>query len=290
MADELETFGDGSVSMMYVAEDGDPWHGKGTPVNGAQTGDQAAEAAGLKWSVRLEPISTQWSIKDAAGTVLDRVPSELPEKFAVVREPYRDTPATPLAVVGDRYQILQNADCFGFFDQLVGEGQAIFRTAGSLFGGRRIWLAAKLPKDMVLLKEDIIEQYLVLASSHDGSMSVTTLFTPIRVVCANTLAMATSQARSSYTFRHQGDMKARFKEAAQALGFATRYYAELEEALKRFTEVSMPETRIEEFVNRFIPMPDKKDRSVLETVATGDAAEKFDRARSNAETDRKSVV
>lgn len=251
MGHQLEQFADGTTGMMYVASEGDPWHGLGVGLPNVATKEEAIEAAGLGWKITLQPVYTDYVIPTSG----DSVKLQVPDKFAVVREPFRGTDAKALAVVGGYYEPLQNDELFEFFEQVVGQGKAIYHTAGVLFGGQRVWIAAKLPKDMVLLKEDVIKQYLVLTSSHDGTAKVTTLFTPIRVVCNNTLTAALQGSANLYTFRHMKNVREKFEEAAEALGLALKFYGELEQALTRLTEVSVTVAQTKSFVEQFIPMP-----------------------------------
>ena len=160
------------TSMMYIGES--PWHKLGTKLDKPATAFEAIQAAQLDFMVVKFPIKT--------------VRHELPVEnhFATVRT---DTLQT-LGVVGSRYEPIQNKDAFDAFDTLVGEGEAIYHTAGALGKGERIWLLAKLPDYIRVNLNDIVEKYLLLVNSHDGSGSVKVKLTPIRVVCENTLSMA----------------------------------------------------------------------------------------------------
>ena len=116
---------------------------------------------------------------------------EVPHRKAVVRTDIRRV----LAVMTDRYVPVQNREAFSFFDTVVSAGEAIYHTAGSLRGGRRIWVLAKLPGDLRVSQTDILEKYILLVNSHDGSAAVTMRPTTIRVVCNNTLTGAVGAAR-----------------------------------------------------------------------------------------------
>jgi phage/plasmid-like protein (TIGR03299 family) len=201
-------------SMMYAGRV--PWHGIGTAVQTEVTAANALERAGLNWAVELQPIF--------AGGGLVQVPVDCS------RATVRASDQKVLGVVGNRYVPVQNTDAFTFFDELVGSGQAIYHTAGALDGGRRIWVLAKLPGDLIVGgQRDQVERYLLLVNSHDGSSALRMLMTPIRVVCQNTLNLALRQgAGEGIAIRHTASATARTDEARRALGIATGYYDEFE--------------------------------------------------------------
>ena len=176
MAHDLATT-NGKTAMAYFGEV--PWHRLGTKLDNPATAEEAIQAAGLGYDVELTRLVT---VNDIPG----------PDRRAVVRQ---DTNQV-LGVVGTTYKPVQNRQCFGFMDAIVSEGAVQYHTAGALGKGERVWMLAKLPDEIrVKNSDDITEKYLLLSNSHDGSSSLRVHFTPIRVVCANTLAVAERKGR-----------------------------------------------------------------------------------------------
>ena len=132
-----------------------------------------------------------------------------------------------LGIVSADYEVVENRDAFRFLDALIGS-DLHFETAGSLWGGRRVWVLARRP-EYIELGGDTSATYIYVANSHDGSMAVTAAVTPIRIVCANTLGAALRQAghgvsaRRTFRFRHTGNLAAKFTEARQVLGMTVDY-------------------------------------------------------------------
>lgn len=132
-------------------------------------------------------------------------------------------------IVGTRYNVVQNVEAFGFFDSLVEGEFAHYETAGCLGKGEVVFITAKLPNHMVIGRHDIIDKYCVLYMNHDGKGSVTVLFTPIRVVCNNTLTAAISGATNKITIRHTASAQRKLKDAKNLLGLANKSFDSLEE-------------------------------------------------------------
>lgn len=167
-------------SMMAVGQT--PWHGLGKvlPEGTRLSVEEAMTAAQLDWVVDTLPLFTE------AGK---RVPA-----YATFRS---DNNAT-LGVVGERYRPLQNVEAFRFFQPFLDANEATFETAGALGNGEKVWVLAKLTNnpDMVIKKDDIVSKYILLSNSHDGTTAIRTGFTPIRVVCQNTLSIAHNNSQS----------------------------------------------------------------------------------------------
>lgn len=202
----------GTHSMFSVKEK--PWHGLGQIVDTALTSKEAIEKANLDFTV--DKIQNYINYENSQYIS--------PNSFSTFRT---DTKKV-LGSVGKDYTIVQNKDAFVFFDSIVGEGKAIFETAGVLGDGEQLFITAKLPKSIVLSDEDQIDQYLLLSNSHDGSRSIEVLFTPIRVVCNNTLIAALTYAKNRIKIRHTASAHDRLQEAHKLLGIHTELYNEQE--------------------------------------------------------------
>ena len=206
-------------NMFYVRET--PWHGLGVKVLEAPTSRDAIVAAGLDWTVSQCEMTL-------AGTDI-----VVPDAYANVRS----SDNAVLGVVGNRYTIVQNEDAFSFTDSLIGEG-CVYETAGSLRGGKQIWLLARLPENIQIAGDEILP-YLCFTNTHDGSGAVKVCATPVRVVCNNTLNLALRSAKRTWSARHTGDMESKMAEASETLQLANDYYAKLKSdsealALKKF--------------------------------------------------------
>lgn len=207
-------------SMMYVGET--PWHGLGTKLNNAATAADAIAAAGLDWKVNKEPLY----LKD--GTPVEGA-------YATRRE---DDGAI-LGTVGRVYRPLQNKEAFSFFDAVVGSKEAIYHTAGALGSGEKVWILAKLPGHIRVTGEDVTEKFLLLSNSHDGSSPVQVMFTPIRVVCQNTLNVAMHNNTRKQSIRHTGAMGLRVRNVRDGLGIVHEQFKQFEEIARSMAGVQV---------------------------------------------------
>src|SRR5215203_6173963 len=176
----------GKHSFFSVNEK--PWHGLGQIVADYPTSSEAIKFAGLDYTVEKRKLFTLDSQNNCGSPDTDIIIPEIqvPNYFATVRTDNE----TVLGVVGKDYEIVQNRDAFSLFDSIVGGEGIQYETAGALGKGERIFITAKLPDYIKVGKDDLIEQYLFLTTSHDGFGSITAAFTPIRIVCNNTLNAA----------------------------------------------------------------------------------------------------
>lgn len=223
-----------SVETMFYTRT-KPWHGLGTMVMEAPTSTAALELAGLNWLVIQKPLVTS-----------DGIP--VPGFKANLRE----TDNQVLGVVTDRYKVVQNEDAFAFTDALLGEG-VTYETAGSLQGGRRTWVLAKLPHRYII-SGDEIAPYLVFMNSHDGTGAIKVAMTPIRVVCQNTLNLALSTAKRSWSTNHVGNIDGKLNDARFTLLYADTYMAELGKTIDDLNRRKLSDRQVYEYIDALFPI------------------------------------
>lgn len=221
-------------TMFYVREK--PWHGLGVEVQEALNSADALRMAGLDWEVK------QRAIQVCGGSKIENYKANV-----------RSTDGAVLGVVSDRYQIVQNADAFSFTDELIG-GDVRYETAGSLQGGKKIWLLAKMPETKIA--GDAVEPYLCFSNTHDGSGSIRVCMTPIRVVCNNTLNLAMQTAKRQWSTRHTGDLEMKMTEARLCLELADTYMGELAEYADRLANTTLNEEQLHKLLDEMFPVED----------------------------------
>jgi len=271
MAHNLE-IRNGQASMMYVGES--PWHGLGTRLDQPATAVEAIQAARLDWEVMKLPLSVQD----------DRYRLSIRDRFGMVRKDLWGTDqAKVLGIVGKSYTPLQNRDAFKFFDPIVGEDAAVYHTAGVLGDGERVWILAKLPEDMRVIGDDIAHKYLLLSNSHNGTSAVQVKFTPIRVVCQNTLTLALNQGPTFRIF-HTRDLPQRMQQASDMLGIIRQRFDEIEQTFQTMTQVKMNRSRLDEYFQMVFPDPVRTEsEKALRRVAENRiwAEQFFDQGKGN---------
>lgn len=159
-----------------------------------------------------------------------------------------------LGVVTDRYKIVQNEEAFSFTDALLGEGVR-YETAGSLQGGKSVWLLAHLPHEYIISGERI-SPYLLFSNTHDGSGAVKVAITPIRVVCCNTLNLALQTAKRSWSMNHTGNVKDKMEEAKNTLFLADRYMEELGKEFENLRKITLSDKKVMDYIEILLPIED----------------------------------
>ncbi len=246
----------GKHSFFSVKEKA--WHGLGQIVQDYPNSAEALKFAGLDYEVIKERIYTTSFNSD--GQEMD-ITQRIKTHFATIRKDTGDV----LGVVGKDYEIVQNLDAFSFFDSIVGGDGIQYETAGALGNGERIFITAKLPNYIKVGREDLIEQYLFLTTSHDGYGSITAAFTPVRVVCNNTLNAALRNHSNSIKIRHTANAKDRLEQAHKVMGISNHLSGQLEEIFNQWTKVKITDPDLQQLI-RLALVPNKE---VLDNINTG---------------------
>ena len=221
--------------MPYYAK-GAPFRYKGAVnVEDCTTSRQVMEESGLDFTVEKCRLFAEMTPNQKAVNnnrlITDFNESNQLKNYGVVDNAYgiyRTDYNIPLGLVKERYEPVQNVDAFRFFDDAIGLNKAIWQTAGFFGRGERIFVSAKLPDD-ILVHGDKVDSYLVFTNSHDGSTGVKILFTPIRVICQNTLNAAIRTSTNYISFRHTKNVHSNINMASEILGICSKQTAALNE-------------------------------------------------------------
>jgi len=223
------------------------WHGLGQIVSDYPTSREAIQFAGLDYKVEKRMLFTYDNENQGGNPETDIIIPEIevPNYFATVRT---DTEQV-LGVVGKDYEVVQNEDAFSFFDAIVGGGDGIqYETAGALGKGERIFITAKLPEYIKVGSDDLIEQYLFLTTSHDGFGSITAAFTPVRVVCQNTLNAAFKNCSNAVKIRHTANAKERLEQAHKVMGISYQLSEYLEAAFNQWSKIRITDKQVRKLI------------------------------------------
>ena len=231
-------------SMMYTRTV--PWHGLGTKVDEAPTSADALRLAGLDWTV------DQKNIQLCGGAKIQNFKANV-----------RSSDGQVLGIVSDRYKIVQNNEAFEFTDSIIG-GDVRYETAGSLNGGKKIWLLAKLPETEIA--GDKTEPYMCFSNTHDGSGAIRVCMTPVRVVCSNTLNLALDNARRSWSVRHTGDLQSKMHEARICLQMANAYMGELAKEADRLANTTVTRAQLDQILDELFPIDESSSQREKENV------------------------
>lgn len=248
--------------MAKFSVKGEPWRMKGaTNVEDCKTSEEVMIKAGLNFQVSKCEMVAQMPVRDFSDAELDRINEDIRKGNAFLKDnkmyrvcpnsytTYRTDYNIPLGSVKNKYTIVQNKDAFNFFDDAIGKDKAIWQTAGAWGNGERVFVSAKLPEN-ILVKGDPVDTYLVFTNSHDGSSGVKILFTPIRVICRNTLNAAIRSAKNFVTFRHTNQVHNKIALAQEVLGISKIYAQDTQEVYNELANIKMNDDQVIEYLCR----------------------------------------
>jgi phage/plasmid-like protein (TIGR03299 family) len=233
MAHDIETQ-NGKASFASFREPA--WHGLGTVFTEEKTTAEMLTAANLNgWNVRLEDLETPTHLT-----------SDKAYQYVLRTNPTDTTQTDILGIVGERYVPLQNEDLFSFGDNIL-DGGGRWETAGAIKGGRVVFGSLALERETILDPNgvaDKVKTYLLINTSHDGSIAIQASITPVRVVCANTLNLALGGVgrkknkgiKQSFKIRHTQTAEGKIQVARETLGLANAYMDEFDIMAKAMIE------------------------------------------------------
>ena len=259
MAHELETQ-NGKTSFASFREPA--WHGLGTVFTEEKTTAEMLEAANLNnWNVRLEDV-----------TIPSHLSSDKDYQYVVRTNPTDNTQTDVLGVVGERYHVLQNEDLFSFGDNIL-DGGGRWETAGAIRGGRVVFGSLALERETILDPTgvaDKVKTYLLINTSHDGSIAIQASITPVRVVCANTLNLALGSKRGkrngikqSFKIRHTQTAQGKVQIAREALGLANAYMDEFDKMANAMIQKEITAQDFNNIVLAAYPKPEKDSKGAV---------------------------
>jgi phage/plasmid-like protein (TIGR03299 family) len=255
------------------------WHGLGTVFNEEVSTKKMLELANLHdWNVHLEEVA-----------IPDGFSSDKTYNYVTRTNPFDRKQKDILGVVGERYRILQNEELFDFGDALL-DGGGRWETAGSIKGGRQVFGSLALERETILDPSgvsDKVNTYLLVNTSHDGSIAIQASVTPVRVVCANTLNLALGSGvgrnrsvKQSYKIRHTQTAQGKIQAAREALGLANVYMDEFDKVAQEMIQKQITQDKFLEIVLKAYPRPEEDKKGavskwntkveLIEDIYTGD--------------------
>jgi len=258
MAHDLETQ-NGKTSFASFREPA--WHGLGTVFTEEKTTQEMLDLANLSnWNVRLEDLQTPTHLT-----------SDKNYQYVLRTNPTDNTQTDILGVVGERYHVMQNEDLFSFGDNIL-DGGGRWETAGSIKGGRVVFGALALERETVLDPNgvsDKVKTYLLINTSHDGSIAIQASITPVRVVCANTLNLALNTtrrkggAKQSFKIRHTQTANGKVQIARETLGLANKYMDEFDKMAHAMIQKEINAKQFNDILLSAYPKPEKDAKGAI---------------------------
>jgi phage/plasmid-like protein (TIGR03299 family) len=264
MAHLLEQSETGETSFASFREPA--WHGLGTVFTEEVSTKKMLELAHLdNWNVRLEDVP-----------IPEGFESDKSYSFVTRTNPFKPEQNDVLGVVGERYVPLQNEDLFDFGDLMLDNGGR-WETAGSIKNGRVVFGSLALERETILDPNgvsDKVNTYLLINTSHDGSIAIQASITPVRVVCANTLNLALGNrgrggsVKQSFKIRHTQTASGKVQQAREALGLANAYMDKFDELAKSMIETEISKAKFDEIILLAYPKPETDSKGSLKKWET----------------------
>jgi phage/plasmid-like protein (TIGR03299 family) len=260
MAHNLETNGN---DVAFALRGTPAWHNLANRIfaqdETVSTQMMLDEAKLSNWNVSLSPVSDfipeSWN--DSSNSQL------------VTRTNPFNGGTDVLSTVGARYKVVQNEELFSFADNILdGDSRCAWESAGSLKNGKVVFGSLTVPREMVLDPSganDKTKLYLIVWTSHDGSVAVQAAITPVRVVCQNTLNLAMKNAKQSFKIRHTQTAEGKIQIARETLGLTLGYFDSFEKEAQALFNAEITDKQFQDIVKTIYPKPAESDSKLAKT-------------------------
>ncbi|WP_313631846.1 DUF932 domain-containing protein [Massilia timonae] len=228
-------------TMAYVGQE--PWHGLGNQLAPHQSLEVWARQAGMDWSIESGDI--RYATTDDGINSIHSYPDQ--------RVLYRSDTKAPLSIVSKRFHVVQPREILEFYRDLTEAGGFELETAGVLKEGRKFWALAKTGQSANLKGRDRVNGYLLLATACDGTLATTARFTSVRVVCNNTLAIATGQGGDAIKVPHRSQFNP--EAIKRQLGIAISSWDGFMDRMKALSECKVKDNAVDAFFRRVLTYP-----------------------------------
>ena len=221
-----------------------PWAAQGIRLENVNTAAEAIQAAHLDWEVQGFECTANGKTVPGAQAIQRQDTGEF------------------FGVMSDKYQIFQNIDSWTWINAVLQDTNAEFHPAGSLRGGRVVFILAKMDDTQEIVKNDPVEKYLLLTTSHDGTISLAMHTTPIRFTCGNTLTAAIDAGRQYVAIKHTASIHRRLEQATKALAVGETYYNGMISTMREFAKTPMTDQSMAEFTKSVLQIHPTKSGNI----------------------------
>lgn len=243
-----------SIAYAFRTQADVPWHSLGNPVTPGASIETWRKEANLGWKVLAPNVFFE----------IDGAKHEYHDKVLV-----RSDTKQVFDTVGRNYTPFQNDEILEFFREYVEAGDMQIETAGALGKGEVVWALAKMGEGFTLsddtksATQDAVLGYVLISNPHKYGKGATVKFTAVRVVCANTLAMALSGAGSSLQLPHSKAFDEGYRQdAKKRLGIAREKLHAFEEDARKLTKMTLTEEDVGEVLTAVF----EEQERVIESV------------------------
>ena len=268
--------------MIFNSEAIPAWESNSIDINSnINTSEGVMAAAGLDWEVEKRAVYSKNS--DYTEDII------VPDKFAIIQKKivgdFMEERA--LGIVGNVYKSLQNSQAFQFFDSVVQSGDATYETAGSSYDDKIVWILVKMGDPSSVVPGDDITPYILLSNSHDGRSCVRMTITPIRLLCANTLAVAENicTADSQISVRHTPSMLEKLTNISNYAGAVRGRFSTAMNTYRTLARKQVTTKELKTYFDMVFPSNSKDDVHSRTATIREQAQDVFETGRGMAETD-----